>query len=535
MSTAERQITNPMTRMPVRRDMSAVEVVRHADSRGTSLIRPGKFTCLGYRSAAQLGRDGTYPMPGSEDWHTAFDRPQLVNQSLQFYRDNGLYRGLIDRAVNNAVGDGYGQQARTSSKEWNVKHERLWRDEFAEEPEARGLLTWAECQRMALAELLKTGDHLTLLLEEPEDLDGKVQLIDSDRIAGGEKDILANGVSTDERGRPTKFWISPYGMMGQVDPSAAKSIDAKDVAWIALIERPSQTRGMPACQAAFPMIHRISDVCDSEALAWQILSRVALRLYHEDAATLGGLSIADPDKLDETQTSTGEVAVRVHEFDSALIFHALTPGDKIEGVERNIPGQNFPDAIRMFLRLMGLPIGMPLELILLDFSQTNYSSIRGCLEQAFAQFRYLQGLIEKYSRRIRNHWTDRMIVQKKLTARPDAHRHEWIRPTFPWLDELKEAQAWGAKLDRGLSTHAIACKSLNMDRDELMEAREAEIRNALEIAQRLEGEFPGQSIPWQMFAGLRAPGGSSPAPDVAAEPRSPENEPRQPREPSEPE
>jgi capsid protein len=142
-------------------------------------------------------------------------------------------------------------------------------------------------------------------------------------------------------GRPEKFWVAPYGNMGQVDQAAAKAIPAEDVAWIALLDRPSQTRGMPACQASFPMLFRISDVCDSEALAWQILARVALRLYHEDMGTgVEGMGVLDPSTGGEDASVTGEVAVRVHEFDSALIFHALTPGDRIEGVERNIPGQN---------------------------------------------------------------------------------------------------------------------------------------------------------------------------------------------------
>jgi capsid protein len=511
---------SPLTRESHRKPPSQTAKVVHGDS--DTLVRRGRFTCLGYRSAGQLGRDGTYAMPGSEDWHMANDRVHLVNQSLQFYRDNGLYRGLVDRAVINAVGSGFGHQARSASKAWNGECERLWRDEFEDEPEVRNLFSWAECLAMALAELLKTGDHAALLLSKPAEVDGKVQLIDSDRIAGGPKGLLrGNGVETDSMGRPVRFWISPYSELGQVDTARARAYPAEDVAWMALLDRPSQTRGMPAAQSAFPMLHRISDVCDSEALAWQILARVAISISREDGGALADMGIADPSKAGEDRSATGEVALTVHEFDSALVFHATNAGDHIAGVERNIPGQNFPDAIRMFLRLMGLPLGLPLELVLMDFSQTNYSSIRGSLEQAFATFRRLQRLVERYSRTIRNRWVDRMVVAGKLGAREDAHRHEWVKPDFPWLDELKEAQAWGAKVDRGFATHSQACKSLNQDRDELMDTREAEVVDAIERASRIEATHPGRKVPWEMFAGLRAAEAKTPpsaqpghAPDV---------------------
>ena len=534
MSASEQIPASPLTRKAPRKAAGqGIDVVLHG---GNGLTRQGKYTCLGYRSAGQLGRDGNYPLAGSEDWHTAHDRGLLVNQSLQFYRDNGLYRGLIDRAVLSTVGNGFGHQARTGSKTWNRECERLWK-EFEEEPEVRGLLSWADCQAMALSEMLKTGDHGAILLSQPEELDGKIQLIDSDRIAGSaERNKPGNGVKTDKYGRPLEFYVSDYGEMGQVQQGTAEPIPAKDFAWIALLDRPSQTRGMPAAQSAFPMMHRISDVCDSEALAWQILARVALRMYREDNGEWAAdSSILDPDKVNET--GTGEVAVRVHEFDSALIFHALNPGDHIEGVERNIPGQNFPDAIRMFLRLMGLPLGLPLELILLDFSQTNYSSIRGSLEQAFAQFRKLQRLLERYSRKIRNRWVDRMIARNLMTDRPDRYLHEWVKADFPWLDELKEAQAWGAKLDRSLATHGQACKSLGHDRDDQMDAREVEVRDAIERAQKIEADT-GQAVPWEMFAGLK-PAGAKAVPsadaDYAPTPEGPQDQPREPGQKQEPE
>jgi hypothetical protein len=51
----------------------------------------GSYTSLGYR-AAQVERESGRPLAqgGSADFHSRYDREQLVKQSQQFDRDNGI-------------------------------------------------------------------------------------------------------------------------------------------------------------------------------------------------------------------------------------------------------------------------------------------------------------------------------------------------------------------------------------------------------------------------------------------------------------
>ncbi len=251
------------------------------------------------------------------------------------------------------------------------------------------------------------------------------------------------------------------------------------------------------------MLHRINDVCDSEAIAWQMLARLAVSVTREDGAVLAyGESEPDPEK--STGDTSGDLSMRMTELDYALIFHG-NPGEKVQGIERNIPGKDFSESLRMFLRLLGLPLGLPLELILLDWTKGNYSQSRAVLEQAYQTFLGWQKLLEASVHSAVYEWkVEGWQRAGVLPARADAMAHEWIKPSFPWIDKLKEAQSYGVLLDRGLTTHALACKALNMDRGEVVAARVAEVEDAIKRAKEIK-EATGVDVPWQMFCGLKPP------------------------------
>jgi len=455
----------------------------------------GTYTALGYRSVRVANREGRSAIGGSGDYHSQYDRGQLINQSREFFRDNGIYRGMIDRAVGYIVGNGFAYQAKTSSKAWNDTAEALWK-EYWRRPEIRCLLSGRRVERMACRELLLCGDTTILKLAK-----GLIQQIEAEQMVGQRN--LTDGIEKDDYGRPKKFWIGEYGRGGQVDKRTVKGYQPEYVLFLCDPERPSATRGVPPCQATFAQLHRINDVCDSEAIAWQMLARLAVSITRKEGATLGfSESKADPDKAGSD--TDGHLATRLTELDYALIFHG-EPDEEIKGIERNLPGKNFSESLIMFLRLLGLPLGLPLEVTLLDWTKSNYSQSRAVLEQAYAAFLGWQLLLEDFGIGEIVVWKiDQWVREGKLQDRPDKYARDFIKPTFPWIDQLKEAQAYGAKLDRNFISHAMVCKSLNNDRDEINAARKREVLEAIKTAREIEKKT-GQKVPWEIFAGLEAP------------------------------
>ncbi len=462
----------------------------------------GKYTAVGFRNARMAATDGLSPTNASGDRHMLYDREKLLAQSRYFYSNNAIYRGMIDRAVGYIVGTGFGLQMASASTPYNKTVEKLWRDYWVR-PEIRGLISGRKVEKMVARELLLCGD--TGIIKTDKSL---IQMIEAEQIAGKQPNY--DGIKKDAMGRPVEYYIARY-KRGRVNRSTSKGFQPKHVLFITDPDRPSSTRSVPPAQAAFAMLHRINDVCDSEAIAWQLLSRMAVAITREDAPELGyNESKDDPDK--NSAADVGSTSTRLTELDYALMFHA-NPGEEIKGIDRNLPGKDFPASVRMFLRLLGLPLGMPLEITLLDWTKSNYSQSRAVLQQAYQTFIDWQiSLLDYFLTPIlewkMQQWIGSGLVKER---KRDQYKHQWIAPTFPWIDQVKEAKAYGMRVDRGFATHGGVLKSLNKDRSDEMDVRVEEVRDAIKRAKKLTEET-GETVPWQIFAGLDSKVGAQPTP-----------------------
>jgi len=458
-------------------------------------LSKGTYSALGYRSATIAGREGRISTAASGEAHMRYHRLPLQNQSREFKRDNPIYKGMLSRSTGYIVGNGFTLQAKTGDNAANSKIEKRWRV-FWKRPEIRNILSGRKCEKMICEELLTVGDTGVIKTDRK-----KIQLIESEQIAG-KKNYADDGIDKDTFGVPTGFWVGGYNINGAIDRRTIKRYSPDDFLFLTEPERPSSIRGVPPCQASFPMLHRINDVCDSEAIAWQLLARLAVSVTREQGKELGYLeSKTNPNK----KTGDSELSTRLTELDYAIIFHG-SPGDQIKGIERNLPGKNFSESLIMFLRLLGLPLGLPLEVILLDWTKSNYSQSRAVLEQAFVTFMGWQfELADFFLTPVYEWWLTGEIEDGYIKETETIFDHDWIKPTFPWIDQLKEALAWGEKLDRGLTLQQKALKSLGADREDEMDEREKEIKDAIERSKRLKKET-GIEVPWQHFAGIMPPG-----------------------------
>jgi len=459
----------------------------------------GYYCATGYHSARIAVKEGRTAISGSGQRHYEYDRPKLIDQSREFTRDNGIYRGIMERGVAYIIGNGFKLQVTSGTPSYRKKIEDLWKV-WHRRPEVRGLLSGRSVDRMVCREMLTCGDTGILKTKQ-----GLIQHIESEQIVG--KGVaFKDGVVKNDIGAPTSYWISPYNpRSGRPQTEKAQQYSPADFIFITEPDRPSSTRGVPPCQSSFPMLHRINDICDSEAIAWQILSKLALSINTDNAAE----GAYGSSREDATAAST-DLATRITDIDYALLFHA-NPGESITGIDRNIPGKNFSESLPTFLRLLGLPLGMPLEIILLDWTKSNYSQSRAVLEQAYQTFLCWQAILEDFYYRQVFEWKLNQWAKQKLVTIPKAGIvYDWAKPAFPWIDQLKEAQAYAMKVDRGFTTHSNVCKALNTDRDDVVAVRVMEVTDAIKQAQKIKDDT-GVEVPWQMFAGMEAKPTAAPA------------------------
>lgn len=500
---------------------------------------PGVYTALGYRSA-DLERKSSRPAGGgSGDYHARYDRELLGKIAARFDRDNGIYEGILGRFCDSITGpEGFTLDPATGNKRLDARIRSDWA-RFGEKPEVRRSFDWLECQRLTLRSIANDGDIAALITDRRQ-----FEFVEAPRIAtptGQAKKKAASdrgntidqGVELDALGGPVAYYVGKWTPDGARISQALRRIPEESVVFAANRKRFSQTRGIPILTSTFAMIHRINDVNDSEAIAWQNLAKFAIGITRENGAEQAYSESSAAPELDSRTSSDPElVAKRVVEIAEGIIFHGK-PGERIEPIARSLPGQQFPESVRMFLRLIGLPIGLPLEVILLDYSKTNYTASRAALEQAFRMFvAWQRWLKRKIYSPLYVAWLEWQIAAGVYPNRPSTFIHSWLAPEFPWVDHLKEAQAWGQRLDRGLATQSMALRSINMDHDDWLDTREKEVEAAIERAQRLEKQH-GVTVPWQVFAGLptsksdsavAAKEGRDPAEDDEERPKKDENE-----------
>jgi capsid protein len=462
----------------------------------------GAYAATGYHSRSIAVSEGQSYSQGSGEQHQRFDRHILVDESRGLDRDNPLYASIIDTAITYILGSGFSLQS-------EPKIEQLWND-WWRSPEITNRLSGGEVEQMVLREIILCGDHLIVKTKK-----GLIDLIESERLAQGNR--TSTGIATDSLGRPTRFSVCAYGKNGMLNYSKETPYKADQVIFLACPRRPSELRGMPILQSTFAMLHRINDTCDAEAIAMQLQARLAIAIKKTQAAQMGYLESKD-DAGQSTTEDTGAFTTRITELKYAIIAH-LEPDEDVTTIERNIPGKDFPQSLRMFLRLMGLPLGMPLELVLLDWTQSNYSQSRAVIQQAYERFVKWQTKLIAFFYDPLLRWKLAQWEEQKLLGNKAAKnvKWEWITPTSPWIDPQKEMEAVGLKLDRGLTTHGRECKALGIDRNDVNDAREAEIRDAIKRVQKIK-EDTQVAVPWQVFAGaVTAPAAKKPEPAPAAE------------------
>lgn len=437
------------------------------------------------RVLSQTDGRGAPPEASGEEW-ARDSRARLYAYSREFHRNSDILSSLVTIALNHIVGRGFGYQARSGDRAWNRAAEEYRNNWWNGTPDFYGELRGSELERMACSEYIQTGEMLALLVN-----DGTVQLFEAEQLCG--RSQRDSGVITDPYGRITGYEIAQWDKTGMLQRER-RAVSARHVVRAYRKERPSAKRGLPLMQAVFPMLHRIGSVLDSEAIAWQMCSKLAIAvLTNGTFDPTASVPTWDPDR-DPTES--------IFESDVGMVYFGR-PGDSVSSIENKRPSQNFPESCRMFLRFLGLPLGMPLELLLLDYSNAgSYTAARAMIEDAVLNFQALQDPIEQFNRTITTWKIAQGIASGDLSPAPaDWNKQLWIRPRMPLIDVMKEVQGKTARLSAGLMTYGEACAEMGRDADDQVDALVEDTVRAMDAAKRVEART-GKCVPWQRFAGL---------------------------------
>lgn len=428
------------------------------------------------RSDYQAARDSRYrrrrtgvnPQGSGADWHyrSEADWLKILEQARDFDRNDMVVGQTVDRAVTNTIQDGMSVDPQTGDDKVNDELEARWKDysESADQCDVAGEMTFGDFEWMAFRAMLVDGDMVIL-----PTVDGQLQAIEAHRVRTPPRSTpgasVVHGVQLDQYRKRLRYYITKddAGLNKRFKAGDfGDPIDVRDQQGYRQLfhlynpKRVSQTRGVSAFAPIFDPVGMFEDVNFAAMVKQQVSSCFTVFRELPLAAEAPG---ANPQLGTQTQNARTDGSTETVEGVAPGVQIRGRPGEKLTGFAPNIPGENFFPHMRLILTIIGINLGMPLVLVLMDGSETNFSGYRGAVDQARLGFRRNQrSLIRKfhtpcYLWKVRN-WiaADAALKRAAEKLKADIFKHEWKAPRWPYIEPTKDATGDTIRLNGNLAS-----------------------------------------------------------------------------------
>jgi lambda family phage portal protein len=464
-----------------------------------------------------------YAPSGSADSDLIPELGTMVPRSRDLARNHGIASGAMQTYKDNIIGHVLRLASKPHYKLLGIERERAGEIGRVIENEFETWANTTECDAgrtmtllgqtlQSLGSAMLNGEALALPLWRPRAGSRwamRIQSIEADRLATPpwleNNPNVRGGVEIDRDGAPVAYWIQRshpgdrFGLMGLYDPGAYQRIPAftprgmQRVIHLHDKERSGQNRGRPIVSSVmkeFRLAGKYTSAHLETAVASSLIAAfLESDLPPESAAELFG---EDPAKAWEDQLGG---------YHAQLQGAAVIPvpaGARITPFTPSSTNDAFGAFMESALRHIATGLNMPYELLLKDFSKTNYSSARAALLEAWRFFHGRRRWIKDYwLRPIYELWLDEAIARGRIPGITQAEYHanryayaraNWVFAGRGWVDPVKEAKAAEIRMQAGLSTLEQECAEQGLDWEEVLEqrARERDFMaslNLLEAAQ----------------------------------------------------
>lgn len=419
----------------------------------------------GYLAAKRAGRlkrrrRGIPALGAGADFHYQSEADYLwMGEAARDMDRNDVVVGqTVTRAVHNELQGGLDPEPNTGDEELDKTLKARWAEESIDPKlcDVQGQFTFHEQTRLISREIKVVGDIFAL--PSP---DGPVQLLEFHRCRSPTKTKknIVHGVELSPERKRLRYWFSKESIdplsHQRVKVGDLKSVDAFDrdgdpnVWHVYCPTRVSQTRGVTAFAPIFDMVGMHDDVQFAELLHKQIASCFFVfrnRGENWDPTT------ANTDQPIGNQLPADGTSRRIEGVVPGLEMTGAK-GETLTMASPQIPNAEFFPHTRLILTFIGINLGMPLVLLLLDASETNFSGYRGAVDQARLGFRANQKVLIHRWCRPSWHWrihlwsrddaTLRRLVEQHHAGDKTVNplRHEWLVPAWPYIEPMKDAAA----------------------------------------------------------------------------------------------
>jgi lambda family phage portal protein len=456
------------------------------------------------------------PVAGSADSDLLPDLGVLTPRSRDLDRNHGIASAARQTQADNIVGTGFRLSSTPDyralgldkewAEDWSNQVEALWRSwANTRECDAGYSLTFDSQTRQVFNGTFLNGEALALPLWMPSDRTPfctKLQVIESDRLSNPLGQIdgahLRGGIEIDDYGRPLAYHIRKahpgdayLGFLPQVVEweriPAETPWGRPRVIHVHDKERSGQSRGKPSLSSVLLQFKMFDHYTRTELQAAIVNAMIAAfvetPLPNDQLAQMLGGDVAS-DEFQQYLKQKGEYRVQLK--GGAVV--PLYPGDKMSSFTPGRPSATFEPFTLSVLRHIAAGLNMPYELLLKDFSRTNYSSARAALLEAW---RFFVGrrkwLCDYWATPVYELWLEEAISLGLVVApgfyqnRYAYCRCKWIGPGRGWVDPVKEGQAAQIRMEINVSTLEDECAEQGKDWEEVLEQKATELARMKEL------------------------------------------------------
>jgi lambda family phage portal protein len=440
-------------------------------------------------------------------------------------RNDSIIPVLIDRAVANEIQEGFSLEVNTPDEGFNQAIYDMWW-EWSNDPDQcdiAGEKCFNEFEIMASMAEKRDGDCLITCLSS-----GELQFIENHLIGtASQLNDVVLGVHLNEYRKHLGYHISKDnlcpahivsrgGMDDQLYIPARNEFGMRQAFHIYNNRRVTETRGVTALAPILKVSAMFEDVNFAKLVQQQIAS--AIVILRSRSQFSGGMvnSVSYGEEQNYT-TATGEIQNQ----DGVQMGMELSsaPGEDISAFTSNIPNAEYFDHVRLLMQIMGVNFGLPLCLVLMDGSETNYSGWRGAVDEARKGFRMNQNnLIRKFHTPCYKMKLAQFLAEDPALRRAaadmgkKAFSHTWTPRGWAYIDPKADAEGDAFQIRNGLNSPRriqqkngrrwddVARESIADNTMAIVEAK----RQAAEINDQIQD---GSPVSWRDLIALATPEG----------------------------
>jgi len=450
-----------------------------------------------YRGAGQdrLRSDWiTSVMPDSTP--PIYELQNLRVRSRDLVRNDPVAHAVIETFVDSVIGQGLNLQSTISAEALGVSEEKAVKIRAAAESafetwkkyaDKANIMNFDEYQRLAFNKILVDGEAVViptwndsawrpygrcLSMVESEELDYNYT----------PNKQTVNGITFDRYGSPEIYWLKKYtksqwgGKSSEpLIPNAIRARDKKgrpNVLHIFETLRPNQTRGIPKLAPVLDKFEELNEYVEAEIVSARVSACLSVFVQKNDPITAAQAMATG------TEDWSGD---RIQDIEPGVINY-LSPGESIAVVDPK-RSEGFGTFIESVMGIISMSVGIPKEILMKDFTKTNYSSARAALLEARRQFmRYRKWIADKFCQPIYELVLEEAYLRGDLPITRNQYEQSfdkiksatWIGAAWGQLDETKETQAAILRIYAGLSTYSQELASVGKEWEEVFEQRKRE-------------------------------------------------------------